>query len=171
MRSFSIGVYRMKLSLFESLFTMFDDRCELRQRHEFVRLYDIFFLARSRRARVVFPAGVSFFPVHPPSDEISGGFGAGFVRRFEDDSVPKIKDRNLRFLFCSQGRKKGGLRLSGHDCCRVCLPYDVDITVRIGDESLSFILPADQQIVFGGLPFAWWSWIESAEYMSIKEEL
>jgi hypothetical protein len=99
MRSFSIGVYRMKLSLFESLFTMFDDRCELRQRHEFVRLYDIFFLARSRRARVVFPAGVSFFPVHPPSDEISGGFGAGFVRRFEDDSVPKIKDRNLRFLF------------------------------------------------------------------------
>jgi hypothetical protein len=29
--------------------------------------------------------------------------------------------------------------LSGHDCCRVCLAYDVDITVRIGDESLSSI--------------------------------
>jgi hypothetical protein len=139
MRGFSVGVYGMKLSLFESLFTMFDDRREFRQRHEFVRLYEIFLLPRSRRARVVFSACVSFFPLHPPSDEIGGGFGTGFVCGFEDDSVPQIKDRNLRFLSCSKGRKKGGLRLSGHDCCRVCLPYDVDITVRIGDESLSSI--------------------------------
>jgi len=171
MRSFAVSVYRMKLFPFESFFTMFDDSRELRQRHEFVRLYEIFFLARSRCAGVVFPARVSFLPVHPPSDEIGGGFGTGFVRRFKDDSVPKIKDRDLRFLSCSQGREKGGLRLSGHDCCGVCLAYDVDIKVRIGDESLRFVLPADQQIVFIGAPSAWRSGIKSAECMSIKQEL
>src|SRR5215472_4343305 len=51
-RTFSIGVHRMKLLLFEAVFTMFDDGGELRQRHKFVRLYEIFFLARSRCARV-----------------------------------------------------------------------------------------------------------------------
>ena len=140
----------MKLLLFEAVFTMFDDGGELRQRHKFVRLYEIFFLARSRCARVVFSACVSFFPVQPPSDEIGRGFSTGFVRRFEDDSVPKIKDGDFCFLSCSQGWKEGGLRLSSHDGGRVSLTYDVHVTIGFGDESLSFILPADQQIVFVG---------------------
>jgi hypothetical protein len=127
--SFSIGIHGMQLYFFESLFAVLDDGCEFGKRHQLVWLYEVFFFFGSRCARIVSSAGVRFFPVYSPSNKVGRCFSAGFVSRFEDDSVSKIENCYFGFLSGSQSRKKRGFRLSGHDSRRIRLPYNVDITI------------------------------------------
>ena len=82
----------MDRRLTEAIFTMLDDRYELRQRHEFERFDEIFFLMAAGGARIASTAGVRLLPTHSPSDEVSGAFGADPVGRLEDDPVSKVQN-------------------------------------------------------------------------------
>ena len=97
----------------ESFFTMFDDRRELWQGHEFERFHEVFFFAGSGSAAASFATGVGFFPMHPFPDEI-GGPSAHFVGGFEDDSVSKIEHGDLSLFLGSKSREERELGLGCH---------------------------------------------------------
>ena len=105
-RRVSFGIHRMDGCFTESFFTMFNDRSEFGQRHEFERLNEVLFFTGPCRAAASFAAGVRLFPVHPFPDEIGRTFGARFVSSFEDDPVSKIQHGDFGFFLDSKGREE-----------------------------------------------------------------
>ena len=128
-RRISFGIHRMDGCFTESFFTMFNDRRELGQRHEFERLNEVLFFSGPRSAAATFAAGVRFFPVHPFPDEIGGAFCARFVSSFEDDSISKIQHGDFGFILGSKGREERELGLGGHHGGGVGLANNIDVRI------------------------------------------
>jgi hypothetical protein len=170
-RRISFRIDRMNSCFAESFFTMLDDGRELGQRHEFKRLNEVLFFAGLCRAATPFAARVRLFPVHPFPDEIGGAFCARFVSSFEDDSVAKIQHGDFGLILGSKGREERELRLRCHHGGGVGLADDVDVRIRLGNEALRFVLPANEKIVFPDWSLGGRSWIEAAQDMGVKEQL
>ena len=138
----------MKNSFAEPFVAVFNHRCEFRQRHQLVRFNQVFFFPSPRDAGAASAAGIRFLPDDFLADEIGRRFRTAAISRFENNSISEVQRRHIRFIPAAKGRQKGSFGLCRHHCRCPRLAQNIDVAIRFGDETLSFVLPADQKVVF-----------------------